>query len=418
MNNLIYFTIACNKKYIDLLRLCIQSLYSQNYTGDILIITTNDFKADILSSISFNREPLFLISSSNSIGDSSFSKLKIYQYENISNYDKIIYCDCDILWVDNPEVIFDSIDDDKIYAANETELMAHEYWGGSVFDESEKKYIIQHKIFGVNAGFFAFRKSALTLIESLHNYCLDNYNHMNACLEQPLFNVFLYRNRCYKILKKEFIAFNQYKENCVLIHFLGGPGDYISKIEKMNHFIRTHLKTRTEILSLVPRHSIIGEIGVFRAEFSKQIFEITNPKELHLFDLFTGNMVSGDKDGRNVISIDLDKEYERIKAHFISYDNVFLHKGTSQETLSKFEDNYFDMLYIDGDHTYNGVSSDLEMSIKKVKKNGYICGHDYHAYLFNGVYQAVTDFCNKYKLAIEFVTMDRLPSFVIRKNYG
>jgi lipopolysaccharide biosynthesis glycosyltransferase len=241
MNHLICFTISWNKKYIDLLKLCIRSLYSQNYTGDILIITSSDFKENILTSISFKRPPLFLISSSNSIGDSSFSKLKIYQYENISSYDKIIYCDCDILWVDNPKIIFDSIDDDKIYIANEAELMTHEYWGGSILNESEKKDIIQHQVLGINAGFFAFNKSSIHLIKRLHDYSIDNYHYMNVCLEQPLFNVFLYRNNCYKILNKKFVAFNEYKKNCALIHFLGGPGDYNSKIEKMTRFIeRNH----------------------------------------------------------------------------------------------------------------------------------------------------------------------------------
>ena len=172
------------------------------------------------------------------------------------------------------------------------------------------------------------------------------------------------------------------------------------------------ITTRQDLLT-IGHGLVIGEIGVFKGDFSKIIFKINRPKELHLFDIFTGDMFSGDKDGENIVWTNLDQEYELIKKYFSQHNNVFMHKGKSQDSLSKFSDNYFDMIYIDGDHSYEGVSVDLELAIHKVKRNGYICGHDYHPVHFTGVFNAVNDFCKKYNMNIEYISKDKLPSFCI-----
>lgn len=51
-----------------------------------------------------------------------------------------------------------------------------------------------------------------------------------------------------------------------------------------------------------------------------------------------------------------------------------------QETLdiveTHFDQNSIDFIFIDGDHTYEGVRSDFEMYSKLISKNGYIAFHD------------------------------------------
>jgi len=42
-----------------------------------------------------------------------------------------------------------------------------------------------------------------------------------------------------------------------------------------------------------------------------------------------------------------------------------------------FPDNYFDLVYIDADHSYEFVKKDIENWITKVKNKGIIAGHDY-----------------------------------------
>lgn len=41
-----------------------------------------------------------------------------------------------------------------------------------------------------------------------------------------------------------------------------------------------------------------------------------------------------------------------------------------------FPDKYFDMVYIDGDHTYDAVMRDIRAWLPKLRDGGYLCGHD------------------------------------------
>jgi len=76
------------------------------------------------------------------------------------------------------------------------------------------------------------------------------------------------------------------------------------------------------------------------------------------------------------------------------------------------EDDTFDIVYIDADHSYYSVLKDLEKSRKKVKPGGIISGHDYSPRT-QGVINAVNEFVNYYKIPIQLTTDDLLPSYII-----
>jgi hypothetical protein len=172
-------------------------------------------------------------------------------------------------------------------------------------------------------------------------------------------------------------------------------------------------ETRNDLIQILQKNMIICEIGVFKGEFSQKLLLETQPKELHLIDLFEGVMPSGDKDGNNVIYADLEIEYKKLCDKYENNDIVKIHKGQSLINLNNFSDNYFDMIYIDGDHSYEGVLKDLEISFHKVKSNGYICGHDYSSHKFPQVVEAVNYFINKNNYKIKYITKDGCPSFCI-----
>ncbi len=52
-------------------------------------------------------------------------------------------------------------------------------------------------------------------------------------------------------------------------------------------------------------------------------------------------------------------------------------KMLSVVAATMFPDNYFDLVYIDGDHRYNAVKADIEAWLPKVRPGGTIAGHDY-----------------------------------------
>jgi len=74
--------------------------------------------------------------------------------------------------------------------------------------------------------------------------------------------------------------------------------------------------------------------------------------------------------------------------------NINLLQGNSyfDETETKFKEelnsNELDLLFIDGDHTLDGVKNDYERYSKYVKKEGYIIFDDYH-------HPIIKEYCDK-----------------------
>lgn len=181
--------------------------------------------------------------------------------------------------------------------------------------------------------------------------------------------------------------------------------------------------TRKEMFLSFPKNSKILEIGVFEGTFSDFLFKDTQPKELHLIDLFEGTTFSGDVDGNNGKTVDIQKQYTFLKNKYSEANNVFIKKGNSLEILQTYPDGYFDIIYLDGDHSYDAVKNDLQLSYKKIKDSGWICGHDYEMNMnkanrfYNfGVKRAVDEFCLNNKLVINCKALDGCVSFGIKIN--
>lgn len=64
--------------------------------------------------------------------------------------------------------------------------------------------------------------------------------------------------------------------------------------------------------------------------------------------------------------------------HPTDLNKIHLHRVKSEEAWSRFADGMFDIIYIDGNHERNYVFEDALMSLKKVKKNGWIVFDDAH----------------------------------------
>jgi hypothetical protein len=174
------------------------------------------------------------------------------------------------------------------------------------------------------------------------------------------------------------------------------------------------IKDRNVLLDLFPKNKKIAELGVYRGDFSKIILDKLMPQELYLVDIFTGIGYSGDKDGLNPSQENLDEVYYKLINLYKNNNNVTIIKDTSVNFLKSLPDEYLDIVYIDADHSYESVKSDLELSLKKVKKDGIIFGHDYCYNIFNDqVTQAVNDFCKENNRQVSLLTEDRCPTFVI-----
>lgn len=178
---------------------------------------------------------------------------------------------------------------------------------------------------------------------------------------------------------------------------------------------------RNEMIGLIKPNSTIAELGVFRGEFTKNILDICNPKELVLIDLWDNSVIeSGDVDGNNVVKYNGEFLYNEILNKYRTSSNIKIIKNYTSY-LSTYPDNYFDMIYIDADHSYDGCKNDLLISYDKIKSNGFIMGHDYTQNLLKtsniynfGVSKAVDEFCIEKNQEITIKALDGCVSYGIR----
>lgn len=73
-------------------------------------------------------------------------------------------------------------------------------------------------------------------------------------------------------------------------------------------------------------------------------------------------------------TIDEIKKFEETNHHKIIINLI---RGDSKPLLEQFQSGIFDLIYIDGDHKYDGCYYDMFQSKKLVKDGGIICGDDY-----------------------------------------
>ncbi len=150
------------------------------------------------------------------------------------------------------------------------------------------------------------------------------------------------------------------------------------------------LPTRFHILSLMPKGGICAEVGTQIGEFARHILSTLQPAKLHLFD------------------IDFTPFDHAQFQDVIQQGQVELHHGDSSALLSAMPDGHFDFIYIDGDHSYEGVARDLEQAARKIKGDGWIVCNDYTMYsplekTTYGICRAVNEFCLRHGYEIRYL---------------
>ena len=125
---------------------------------------------------------------------------------------------------------------------------------------------------------------------------------------------------------------------------------------------------RRFLLERMPKNSICAEIGVYEGDFSEQILKVANPKKLILIDPWFKEDSSE------------EKRYQKVIDRFqfeIKNGKVEVYRSVSHDVIEKFEDDYFDWIYLDGGHSYDNLKEQFSDYFSKVKVGGFITGDDY-----------------------------------------
>jgi hypothetical protein len=160
---------------------------------------------------------------------------------------------------------------------------------------------------------------------------------------------------------------------------------------------------RAKLLSLLPREAVCAEVGTYRGDFAAAILRTSNPRQLYLVDSWehrSEEKYEGASYGGHALAGQqgMDAMYEGVVARFraeIDSGAVVVKRARSLEAASCLPDESLDWVYIDADHSYEGVKRDLDAYYSKVKPGGFIAGDDYgqgDKWFGHGVTRAVDEF--------------------------
>lgn len=117
-----------------------------------------------------------------------------------------------------------------------------------------------------------------------------------------------------------------------------------------------------------------AEIGTFKGEFSKEIMKVYEGT-LYMIDVWRP---LGDEylDSSNhfLHSTAYSEAMENTKGY---EDRAIMVRASSEIASKMFADESLDFVYIDANHAYDFVKQDIALWFPKVKKGGYVMGHDY-----------------------------------------
>lgn len=120
---------------------------------------------------------------------------------------------------------------------------------------------------------------------------------------------------------------------------------------------------------------VMVEIGCFIG-VSTETFLQFNPKKLYAVDIWGLNETYSECDWLPSGKPNFDLIEESFRKMAKNYDNIEIIKNFSKYASFGFRNKSIDFVYIDGEHTYNSVTEDIEHWLPKIKSGGYIAGHD------------------------------------------
>jgi hypothetical protein len=158
-----------------------------------------------------------------------------------------------------------------------------------------------------------------------------------------------------------------------------------------------------------------AELGVLHGNFSRILLEYTQARELHLIDpwyLLTDEWpwASG-----NPSTVDALVKVLKENRDEIHEGRMVVHVQDDLEALERFDDDYFDWVYVDSSHAYEHTRRELDILLDKVKDDGVIGGDDWRpdpSHRHHGVFRAVSEFLERHGFDLLYASEDDLQWFI------
>jgi hypothetical protein len=138
--------------------------------------------------------------------------------------------------------------------------------------------------------------------------------------------------------------------------------------------------TRHHLIEALVRRepAAIAEIGVALGDFSEFLLQTLRPALFVAFDIFDMHnwpMHWGRKSEEIFGELSHRQYFERRFAG--APTPIRIEEGMSRDTLLRYPPASFDLIYVDGGHGYEDVSSDMKLSTTLLKETGLLVANDY-----------------------------------------
>lgn len=148
------------------------------------------------------------------------------------------------------------------------------------------------------------------------------------------------------------------------------------------------IKYRRELHKIIDLSLPAAELGCAEGYFSADILS-WGVKKLYMVDAWQHLNQTGDGGYEQEWH---DKNFKEAQERVRKYGNkVEILRGLTHEMASRVPDNSLGLVYIDADHSYQGVTRDINAWWSTLKRGGVMAFHDYQNPDY-GVTEAVRDF--------------------------
>jgi hypothetical protein len=184
-------------------------------------------------------------------------------------------------------------------------------------------------------------------------------------------------------------------------------GHTIQSLSKPGQSGALVLKDRSKLLEhLKLKAKTVVEVGSLYGNFAAEILA-HNPMELFLVDPWLQQSQLDYLDISNAPQATFEDVYQHCVNRFeaqIKTGQLKMLRMLSHQGARLIGRDNIDLVYIDGNHSYNWVLADLFLWYPRIKPGGWLAGHDYLNSDFLGVEQAVSQFCAMTKLKVDIET--------------
>lgn len=161
-----------------------------------------------------------------------------------------------------------------------------------------------------------------------------------------------------------------------------------------------HRHQLPELLRHLQLPLIAAEIGVAEGNFSNELL-YNGLDKLYSVDAWEQLNQRGDGGFDNAWH---KQNYQKTIDKLSKYgDKSVILKGLSADVAKLVNDNYFSLVYIDGNHSYDGVKTDIECWYPKLITGGIMAFHDFIDCESYGVKRAVYEFAMNNKLDVYII---------------